>query len=810
MNLSSLGKADLILICEEVGVEGVRNKTKALITEAIKATGADADELAESLDLAKDRQREELEKRERSDRIRREELEARERSDRIHREELELELKRQQQEIELKKLDLELKKSPSEDGSGECSGGGDRISFKMKNLMQPYKAKKGKDESYLEFVYDLKANLIEWLKSAELFDNLESVVECFCLEQFYRSISEQTRLWILDQREVTTNQRAAELAEEYAVRRNLREEDRYGSGRRDTEPQGYSRKEKFGERENLTKKAAAKTQGNERGSRPNEEHQAIKESSGTKPEQKRAFEAKKPMVCFKCQKPGHIAAGCTSPNIVFSYIIENEENKRLLEPYLSDLTVNGKACRVLQVSAATMDVIHPTYVDPNGYTGGCAWIRQVVEEHSVCLPVARVCIEGPFGTLHTEAAVSGSLPLHYPYIFSNKSDHMLREKGLSFSVGSVQALTRSKARDLATKFQYESECSDSAETACKEVTDEKTKDQADSAQAPVRKTDTEITEDEPSAAEDAQHLAGELGSEGIALTPALASFQRLLSVERSTLIAEQEGDHSLQNLNECCQEGLARKNVTFHKRSGVLYRKYRDRKGIGNTDETPACFEMPLDTTLQKKGSKSVSIVTGGDSNLRRTVMLCALADCTKLRPYEIFKHKTLPTDLAFGIVVCAEDNFWMNSHLVDDWLKIAWENRPGAMLVRRSMLVLDAFWGHNTKEVKTHLADDKTDLIMIPGRMMSVLQPMDVKRMYTEWIAEEQYDLTSTGRICKPDIAVLCKWIINAWKAIPAEMIRKSFGKCCISNRLDGMDDNALWDNEDSSTDSCSDCSDE
>ncbi|KAM7292953.1 uncharacterized protein ISCGN_026086 [Ixodes scapularis] len=258
------------------------------------------------------------------------------------------------------------------------------------------------------------------------------------------------------------------------------------------------------------------------------------------------------MVCFKCQKPGHIATGCRSPNVVFSYISENEENRRLLEPYLSDLTVNGKACQVLRDSAATMDVIHPTYVDPNGYTGGYAWIRQVVEEHSVCLPVARVCIEGPFGTLHTEAAVSSSLPLHYPYIFSNKSDQMLREKGLSFSVGSVQVLTRSKARDLATKFQYELECSDSAETACKEVTDEKTKDQADSAQAPVRETDPEITEAEPSAAKDAQHLAGELEPEGIALTAASASFQRLLSVERSTLIAEQEGDHSHQNLNECC------------------------------------------------------------------------------------------------------------------------------------------------------------------------------------------------------------------------------------------------------------------
>ncbi|KAG0421168.1 hypothetical protein HPB47_002931 [Ixodes persulcatus] len=105
-------------------------------------------------------------------------------------------------------------------------------------------------------------------------------------------------------------------------------------------------------------------------------------------------------------------------------------------------------------------------------------------------------------------------------------------------------------------------------------------------------------------------------------------------------------------------------------------------------------------------------------------------------------KRKTLPTDLPSGIVVRAEDNSWMNSHLIVDWLKTVWENRPGAMLARRSMLVLDAFRGHNTEEVKTCLADDKTDLVMFPPMDVCLNNPFEahVKRMYTEWIAEEQY----------------------------------------------------------------------
>lgn len=73
--------------------------------------------------------------------------------------------------------------------------------------------------------------------------------------------------------------------------------------------------------------------------------------------------------------------------------------------------------------------------------------------------------------------------------------------------------------------------------------------------------------------------------------------------------------------------------------------------------------------------------------------MLSALADNTKLRPYIIFKHNSLRNiTVPYGIVVRVADNCGMNSDLVIDWLKTIWENRPGAMLAKRLMLVLDAF----------------------------------------------------------------------------------------------------------------------
>jgi hypothetical protein len=36
--------------------------------------------------------------------------------------------------------------------------------------------------------------------------------------------------------------------------------------------------------------------------------------------------------------------------------------------------------------------------------------------------------------------------------------------------------------------------------------------------------------------------------------------------------------------------------------------------------------------------------------------------------------------------------------------------------------------------------------------------------------------------------------WIIRAWQCISPEVIVKGFKKCCISNAVDGTDDDMLW----------------
>jgi hypothetical protein len=45
-----------------------------------------------------------------------------------------------------------------------------------------------------------------------------------------------------------------------------------------------------------------------------------------------------------------------------------------------------------------------------------------------------------------------------------------------------------------------------------------------------------------------------------------------------------------------------------------------------------------------------------------------------------------------------------------------------------------------------------------------------------------------------KPRVSVLCEWVLEAWNAISSDSIIHGLNKCCISNNLDGTEDDMLW----------------
>ena len=60
---------------------------------------------------------------------------------------------------------------------------------------------------------------------------------------------------------------------------------------------------------------------------------------------------------------------------------------------------------------------------------------------------------------------------------------------------------------------------------------------------------------------------------------------------------------------------------------------------IGNMDETPMQFDMPLDRTLNNKGDKTITIKMTGHEKDHFTVVLACLADGTRLKPMVIFEE---------------------------------------------------------------------------------------------------------------------------------------------------------------------------
>jgi hypothetical protein len=67
-----------------------------------------------------------------------------------------------------------------------------------------------------------------------------------------------------------------------------------------------------------------------------------------------------------------------------------------------------------------------------------------------------------------------------------------------------------------------------------------------------------------------------------------------------------------------------------------------------------------------------------------------------------------------------------MSEDLILEWLNVVWKRRPGTLLHKCAILVLDSFHGHMTERVKAKVNED-SDLVVISGGMTKLLQTLDV-----------------------------------------------------------------------------------
>jgi hypothetical protein len=247
----------------------------------------------------------------------------------------------------------------------------------------------------------------------------------------------------------------------------------------------------------------------------------------------------------------------------------------------------------------------------------------------------------------------------------------------------------------------------------------------------------------------------------------------------------------------------------------------RDQRFIINMDQTPIFFSMTPKTTLQARGSKTVSVRTSSDSTKRITVAVCVTASGSMLPPLLIFNAKPngrverALSNFPKGAHYAVQKNAWMDERVMLIWVdKILEPYVKTAPEGVRPILFLDSYRCHMMASVVHRVQDLGVEVHHIPGGCTGVCQPVDVgigkpfknrvTRCWENWMVENgglEEEKTKT-----PSREELSAWVIESIQSIGAKIIRNSWrrhGFSYFPDEIDEFDNRAHDANDDNDTDS-------
>lgn len=227
---------------------------------------------------------------------------------------------------------------------------------------------------------------------------------------------------------------------------------------------------------------------------------------------------------------------------------------------------------------------------------------------------------------------------------------------------------------------------------------------------------------------------------------------------------------------------------------------------IANMDETPVYMDMVPAKTIDKKGKKSIKVRTTKSEKCRVTAVLACTATGDMLPPMIIFKGTT--TRSIRGIasndaIISYQKKAWVDEGQMLKWIKEVWVKYTKKA---PSLLFYDTFSAHLTDAVKESFKQCNTTVVLIPGGLTSVLQPLDVSinkpvksHLRQSWVEYmlQNVNVSANGIPSKPSKQTIVDWIVEANKILDSNkcIVKKSFLVTGLSNALGGHEDALIRD---------------
>ena len=203
---------------------------------------------------------------------------------------------------------------------------------------------------------------------------------------------------------------------------------------------------------------------------------------------------------------------------------------------------------------------------------------------------------------------------------------------------------------------------------------------------------------------------------------------------------------------------------------------------IANMDQTPLPFVLDDGKRYDDARSKEVWSASAASALDKRqcTVQLTVFADGKqRVRPTIIFRgqgkriSKTERDDWDKRVCVMFQEKAWCGEAIMKEWVASEWANvftSPHSASSTGKILVADVHAAQQTNAMKTALCNYKTELVNVPPRCTSRIQPLDVcinkplkevgKRQHEAHMSEN-LQLYTEGKLTASDRRVLLSgWV--------------------------------------------------